>query len=467
MMNTETTTTSIESNPNNIFSTTTTPEEKSEAEDGVGFDNENDNTQSKNDSLRNSSSYNQLYELNGGKEYKKSNKILDDDYLPIIHDKLDKRIAIIMTILGTGYLFPFESFLMSLDYFSYLYPDMKIYSTFPFVYMGAIALTFLVFLRFPNFSSHKKRMIIGFTFYLFIMVLVPVINLTPIGGSFTSYIITLILMILTGVVDGFVQGTVYAIAGLFGPQYTQFTQIGVGLAGIIVAITRVFCKLVFPQNPQGMKHGSLLYFLISAFVIFIALLSFLYLLKLPIGKNIAKKKKEIKTKDNIPFKTVFKSNIQLGLINGYIFLISMFLFPGIVLEIPPLTMRADWFIILLLTTYNVFDFFGKTAPIYFHPNGKRIPSRALLWVITIGRSIFVALFFLCVYTKVFKSEAWPVIFLSIFGFTNGYVCSITFAEGPRLVKRDYKELSGIFMTTCLVIGLTIGSTLNFIVTYVQ
>ncbi|KAF2076448.1 hypothetical protein CYY_002251 [Polysphondylium violaceum] len=443
-----------------------------EGEDGVEFNTYTSDNQSVDQkeptSLSNSSSYNQLDEL-PGKEYKKQCNILDDDYLPIINDTLDKKIAIIMTILGTGYLFPFESFLMSLDYFSYLYPEFKIYSTFPFVYMGAIALTFIAFLRFPNFSSHPKRMIIGFSFYLCIMVLVPVINLTPIGGSFASYIITLILMIMTGVVDGFVQGTVYAIAGLFGPQYTQFTQIGVGLAGIIVAVTRIFSKLVFPQSPQGMKYGSLLYFLISAFVIFIALLSFLYLLKLPVGKTIsAKKKKEPKSKDSsIPFKTVFKSNIQLGLINGYIFLISMFLFPGIVLEIPAKVMRPDWFIILLLTTYNVFDFFGKTAPIYFHPNGKRIPPKALLWVITLGRSIFVALFFLCVYTKAFESEAWPVIFLSIFGFTNGYVCSITFAEGPRLVKRDYKELSGIFMTTCLVIGLTIGSTLNFIVTYVQ
>eukprot|EP01132_Coremiostelium_polycephalum_P009910 gene9910-12153_t len=388
-----------------------------------------------------------------------------DEYAPIIKNKLDIKIAIIMTILGTGYLFPFESYLMSLDYFSMLYPDKKIYSTFPFLYMGAIAMTFLFFLKFPNFGSHAKRMVFGFGFYILIMITVPLINFTSIGGSFASYIITLILFILTGIVDGFVQGTVYAIAGLFGPQYTQFTQIGVGLAGLIVAITRIISKVSFPHTEHGIKVGSLVYFLVSAFIIFIALLSFLYLLKLPIADELrgGKDKKQIKPKNSAPYRFVFKKNAHLGLMNFFVFLLSMFLFPGIILEIPARNIRSDWFIITILTIHNLFDFIGKSIPIYLHPNGKRIPSTIALWILTLGRFVFVALFFLCIYTKTFMSDAWPIIFVSILAYLNGYICSIVMAEGPRIVKREYKELSGIFMTTCLIIGLTIGSSLNFLV----
>ncbi|EGG24677.1 equilibrative nucleoside transporter family protein [Cavenderia fasciculata] len=397
-----------------------------------------------------------------------------DEYLPMMSNQKDIRVAIIMIILGTGYLFPFESFLMSLDYFTVLYPEYKIYSTFPFVYMGAIAITFLFFLKFPNFSSHTKRMVFGFGFYILIMIAVPIINLTSAGGSFTSYIITLVLMILTGVIDGFVQGTVYAIAGLMGPQYTQYTQVGVGLAGIIVSVTRIISKVSFAQTAEGMKQGSLLFFLISAFVILVALGSFLYLLKLPVGINIRNSqlkkpavsspstKQEKSKRESGALRFIFRKNLQLAMMNFYIFVISMFLFPGIVLEIQSYTIRPDWFVIILLTVHNVFDFIGKTVPGFVHRDGK-IPSYPVLWAITLGRSIFVALFFICVYTKTFTSDAWPIVFLIIFGFSNGYVCSIVMSEGPRLVKRDLKELSGIFMTTSLIIGLTIGSTLNFMV----
>eukprot|EP01133_Synstelium_polycarpum_P017202 gene17202-20501_t len=397
----------------------------------------------------------------------KSEKPSEDEYLPIIQNNKDIRIAIIMVILGTGYLMPFECYLLSLDYYTMLYPTYKIYSTFPFVYMGAIAITFLFFLKFPNFSSHSRRMFFGFSFYIAIMVVVPIINMTKIAGSIESYIITLLLIIITGVVDGFVQGTVYSIAGLFGPQYTIFTQIGVGLAGIIVAIVKIISKVSFPYTVEGQKKASLLFFLIAAFILLFCLLSFVYLMKLPIGHNLRKRQEAQINKPKIPLKPVIKANLQLGLMNMYIFLVSMYLFPGVVMEIPPYSIRPDWFMVVLTTTYNVFDFIGKSIPIFFHKDGKNIPSNLILWAITIGRTVFFALFYLCVYTHVFKHAAWPITFLVIFGFSNGYVCSILMAEGPRIVKTDYKELSGLFMTTCLIIGLTIGSTLNFMVANVK
>ncbi|GAM23167.1 hypothetical protein SAMD00019534_063420 [Acytostelium subglobosum LB1] len=396
----------------------------------------------------------------GGKKF-----VDDDEYKPIIDQKLDVKVAIIMVLLGTGYLFPFESYLLSMDYFTVLYPKYNIYSSFPFIYMGAICITFLFFLKFPNFSSHKRRMIFGFLFYALIMILVPVVNLTGIRGSVESYVITLILITITGVVDGFVQGTIYAIAGLMGPRYTLFTQTGVGLAGIIVVITRTISKAALPHDGE---KNVLMFFLISASIVLICLGSFLYLLTLPVAKQLhirqsdqaAQEEEEEKPKAKLW--PIVRVTWQLGMMNFFIFLLSMFIFPGVVLRITTTQMDGGWFAITLQATYNLFDFIGKTCPVFIHEDGKRIPSYPVLWAITIGRYIFVALFFLCVYTEIFKNIAWPIVFLVIFSFTNGYTCSIVMSEGPRIVKRDQKERAGVFMTTMLIIGLTLGSVANFI-----
>ncbi|EFA85029.1 equilibrative nucleoside transporter family protein [Heterostelium album PN500] len=390
----------------------------------------------------------------------KNSKENDDEYKPIIHEKLDIKVAIIMVILGTGYLFPFESYLLSMDYFTILYPQFNIYSSFPFIYMGAICITFLFFLKFPNFSSHKRRMLFGFSFYALIMVLVPIVNLTSIAGTTTAYIITLLLITATGVVDGFVQGTIYAIAGIMGPRYTLFTQTGVGLAGIIVVVTRTISKVSVPGSG---KHGVLMFFLISATIILFCLLSFVYLLRLPIAKVLIQSSSDREEeKPKIALKPIVKATYQLGMMNFWIFFISMFIFPGVVLRISTTEMDGGWFAITLQATYNLFDFIGKTIPVFIHPDGKNVPSYLFLWILTIGRTVFVALFFLCVYTQVFNHIAWPIVFLIIFSFTNGYLCSVVVSEGPRKVKRDQKELAGIFMTTTLILGLTLGSVVNFI-----
>eukprot|EP01132_Coremiostelium_polycephalum_P006013 gene6013-7491_t len=315
----------------------------------------------------------------------------DDEFSPIINDKIDIRISIIMAILGNGYLLPFESFLMSLDYFSYLYPNYSVNSTFPFVYMGAIAITFLLFFRFPTFASYTNRM--------YLLLIYPQLV------ALSHHILTILLLVATGVVDGIVQGTVYAIAGLFGPRYTQSTQIGVGAAGIIVAITRIISKVSFPHTETGLKYGCLLYFLLSAVVVLISLLAYLYLLKFPVAQSL---------REN--------------------------------------------------TTFNLFDFIGKTIPIYFHPNGKRIPPKWVLWSIVFGRTIFIAIFFIDVYqTSVFNSDAWPIIFMAIFAITNGYIGAVVMSEGPRLVKREYKELSGLTFGSAfnlLIVQLTNGAHTN-------
>ena len=71
------------------------------------------------------------------------------------------------------------------------------------------------------------------------------------------------------------------------------------------------------------------------------------------------------------------------------------------------------------------------------------------------------LFFLCVKPKVITSDAFPMIFISIFAFTNGYCGTIAMMSAPTKVKPLERETTGILMTFFLIFGLATGSMIAF------
>lgn len=50
-----------------------------------------------------------------------------------------------------------------------------------------------------------------------------------------------------------------------------------------------------------------------------------------------------------------------------------------------------------------------------------------------------------------------------FGFTNGWLGSCAMMGAPEVVEEQKREASGGFMSTCLVVGLTVGSVVSFFV----
>ncbi|KAN0028862.1 hypothetical protein ACTFIV_010726 [Dictyostelium citrinum] len=421
--------------------------------------------------------------------------------LESLSKKVDSRIAFCMTMLSIGCLSPFHCYLASLDYFNIIYPEKyKLASTFPFIYMTMISITFVLLIKFSDKLKHHLIILSGFSFYVIVLIIVPCLNLSKIGGSLTSYILTLLLIGITAIFDGMIQGSVFALASLFGSQYLLFCQIGIGLAGVIVVITRLICKLSFSNtinNHVSLKIGSVVFFCTSSFLVICTLITFILILRLPIGQIIKKKKNNqenhlensIKLDDNInnnnnnqninieidnfeevycPFKFTFKKNLKYSAMLSFLFIMTLFVFPGIVIQIKSDRIERSWWIFSLIVVYNIADSVGKALPLLIHKNDKRIPSVPWLWFISIGRCIFIVFFIVAYYnSNIFKHEGIIYLFLFIFAFSNGYISSIALSQSPSTVPPKYRELSGIIMSSALNIGLLLGSILNIIFVFAQ
>lgn len=377
-----------------------------------------------------------------------------------------------------GNILPFQTFLASLDYLDNIFPQYKMASTFPCIYMVVICLTFIVLLRFQNkFKSHII-LSIGFPCYIVLMILTPIVTIvshTPI----TTYLVILLLMALCSFVDGLSQGTIYAYASKFGPRYSTIAVTGNGVAGVFVVLTRLICKLSFSSDNNSKKIGLIVYFIISAIIILIAITTFFYSLKIErirkiliTNNNNNNNKNQIENdnqvnningKEKHPFKEVFKKTYGFGFMVFYNFVIVLFLFPGIVVRIESLHgIKSDWWVFIIIAVYNTSDCIGKTLFSIF--NYIILPLK-LVWVVLIGKSIFVLLFFLCIYNDNFNHEPMVIIFLIIFGVLSGGVVSYGVSEGPKRVEEKYKPSCSVFLSLALNIGLMSGSSLNLLVSF--
>ncbi|KAM9997862.1 hypothetical protein ACTFIY_007496 [Dictyostelium cf. discoideum] len=401
--------------------------------------------------------------------------------------KIDKNIAFLIFILGMGNMLPFQTFLASLDYLDGIFPQYKMASTFPCIYMVIICVIFIVLIRFQNKLKSHIILSIGFPCFIILMILTPIVTIvshTPI----TTYLIILLLMALCAVIDGFCQGVIYAYASEFGPRYSTMAVTGNGVSGVFVVITRLICKLSFSSDNNGKKIGLIVYFIISAIIILIAITTFFYSLKIERIRKILIKNKNnnnnnnknqiensnnnqvnnnnnnnIDEKEKHPFKKVFKKTYGFGFIIFYNFFIVLFLYPGIVVRIESLHgIRSDWWVFIMIAVYNISDCIGKTILSIF--NKVTVPLK-LVWVILFGKTIFVLFFFLCIYNDKFNHEPMVIIFLIILGILSGAVVSYGVSEGPKRVEEKYKPSCSIFLSLSLNLGLMLGSSLNLLVSF--
>ncbi|KAN0028861.1 hypothetical protein ACTFIV_010725 [Dictyostelium citrinum] len=399
-------------------------------------------------------------------------------------NKIDLKIGFLIFILGMGNMLPFQTFLASLDYLDSIFPQYKMASTFPFIYMVVVCLTFIVLLRFQN--QFKSHLIIssGFPAYMSLMILTPIVIISS-NKPITTYLIILLFMGLCAIIDGLCQGTIFSYASKFGPQYSLMAQTGTGFASVVVVITRLICKLSFSSDNNGKKIGSIVYFVISAIIILIAILTFFYSLKIEKIRKILMNNNNKKNNNNNnnnnnntnqvennnltnekekhPFKKVFKKTYGFGFIVFFNFFIVLFLFPGIIVKIKSLHgIRSDWWIFIMISVYSISDCIGKLLFSIFH--WISVPLK-LIWSILIGKTIFVLLFFLCIYNDRFNHEPMVLIFLIIFAFLSGGIVSYGVSEGPKKVEEKFKPTCSVFLSLSLNFGLMLGSSLNLLVSF--
>ncbi|TYG40347.1 hypothetical protein ES288_D12G085800v1, partial [Gossypium darwinii] len=394
---------------------------------------------------------------------------------------------IIYFTLGVGFLLPWNSFITAVDYFSYLYPEASVHRVFTVVYMVVGLACLLVIVFYAHKSKAYMRINVGLGIFVVSLLVVPVMDAVYIKGQvglYDKFYVTVGLLALAGIGDALVQGGLIGAAGELPERDPAVLLFSIVLVcdlwfsvptrasvnsrvdpGVLVSMLRILTKAVFPQDADGLRKSAYLYFFTSIVFMVICIVLYNVAHKLPIMQYYEELKAEAveeeKAEKGPMTGPVWRATLWniVGTVKWYgfgivlIYVVTLSIFPGYITEDVHSLVLKDWYPVLLITSYNVFDLVGKSlTAVYLLENEKVVISACVV------RLLFFPLFIGCLHgPQLFRTE-FPVSLLTcLLGLTNGYLTSVLMIMAPKSVQIQHAETSGIVMVLFLVVGLASGS----------
>ncbi|KAK6931075.1 Equilibrative nucleoside transporter [Dillenia turbinata] len=375
---------------------------------------------------------------------------------------------IIYFALGAGSLLPWNAFITAVDYFDYIYPDVSVDRIFAVVYMVVALIGLLFIVVYAEKSNPRVRINVGLGTYVVSLLVVPVMDGVYIKGQtglYSGFYVTIGAVALSGVGDALVQGGVIGSAGELPERYMQAVVAGTAASGVLVSFLRIFTKAVYSQDEQGLRSSALLYFSVS--IVFMAVCVVLYNVapKLPIIKHYQVLKmqavNEEKEEKGLMSRSAWRSTLSdiIGRTKWYglgvllIYGVTLSIYPGYVTEDVHSPTLKDWYAIILITGYNVFDLIGKCLTAVYLLQNEKVAMGS-----SVARLLFYPLFYLCLHgPSLFRTEIPVTILTCLLGVTHGYFTSVLMILAPKVVPLQHAGTAGIVMVLFLVVGLAIGS----------
>ncbi|XP_076932682.1 equilibrative nucleotide transporter 8-like [Bidens hawaiensis] len=363
-------------------------------------------------------------------------------------------------LLGAGNLLPWNTLITAIDYFGYLYPEKHVEKVFSVAYMSSSLLVLVVMISWRNLStkvSFRMRMNIGFTVFVICLIVTPTIDWTGAWHSRNMFYVVVATVVFCGLADGLIGGSLIGSAGNLPNQYMQAVFAGTASSGILVSFLRIITKASLPHDSQGLRTSAHLYFIVSTIFLMVCIVCCTLSYKLHVMQQHYKQLQHEQPTSNPKLWYVART-IQWPALGIFItYTITLSIFPGYLAENIMSKVLKDWYPIMLIATYNMADFFGKSFTVIYM--SKSITKAT--WC-CVARLVFYPIFTACLHgPKWFRSEEFVVFLTFMLGFTNGYVTSVIMILAPKLVTPSEAETAAIVMALCLGIGLVSGSILGW------
>lgn len=153
------------------------------------------------------------------------------------------------------------------------------------VYMWANLIVVFILVFFGGELNYTFRIVGGFAGQLFVLILVPTSYFLHLNEDLNFYFI-MFCTAFAAIITAYIDSCAISFAAHFPTRIQESLQIGIGYSTLIGSVYRIITKLIFP--PNMVIESSLLYFYCGAFTIFLCILSYYYLLTLPISKRCLK-----------------------------------------------------------------------------------------------------------------------------------------------------------------------------------
>nr|XP_043630959.1 equilibrative nucleotide transporter 8-like [Erigeron canadensis] len=360
-------------------------------------------------------------------------------------------------LLGAGNLLPWNTLITVIDYFGYLYPEKHVEKVFSVAYMSSSLLVLVVMITWNDLSrkvSFRVKMNFGFTMFVISLM---VIMITDWAGNISMFYVVVALVVICGLADGLIGGSLIGSAGKLPKQYMQAVFAGTASSGILVSLLRIITKASLPHDLQGLRTSSHFYFIVSIAILMVCIVCCNLLYKLPVMESHYKLLQHDHQTPTTRLRDVART-IQWPALGVFIiYTVTLSIFPGFLAENIKSKILKDWYPIMLITTYNIADFFGKSFIVIY--TLKSI-SKAT-WG-CVARLLFYPLFTACLHgPNWLRSEKFVVLLTFMLGFTNGYLTSVIMIQAPKSVSPLEAERAAIVMALFLGFGLVSGSVLGW------
>ncbi|KNC51900.1 equilibrative nucleoside transporter [Thecamonas trahens ATCC 50062] len=375
-------------------------------------------------------------------------------------------------LLGIGLLYPWNAVVNSAGYFRAKFADEDVAFKLSVAFMvpNLVALGGMVF-----GSAYVKlsvRLLVGFGAYV---VLVAILPLLP------ALWMVLADVAVLGLLDAVVQGSVFALGAMTGPELMEAVMSGVGLAGLVV--TMLYMVALWIASAMGTDAESLaasLFFSTSAMVLAACVAVTGRATRRAAALRLANSGGSAPVAGHgglsampawpvvVRVAGAIRKHAALVFVN---FALTLAMFPGVALliksehaglnacPVAPAECPAGqgtsavpigvW----LVFTFMVGDFVGRSLPGWMEAS---LPDELLGGAIA-SRAIFVPLFVLQVAPRVIASDGVAFCVMAVFAVSNGYCGSLCMIRGPEAARTNAdKELAGMIMVASLTSGLTLG-----------
>lgn len=317
---------------------------------------------------------------------------------------------------------------------------------------------------------------------------VAFICLFAIFGTITSFVLidtdkfqnaflrlTLILVFFLNMVASFIQANFAGLASLLPNQIMHLMVTGQAMSGLFAVIAQILSL----AGNWSIVQSTFVYFVFADTVILGTLVIYFITTRTRFFQyhnalaNFESESTDSGTQQSSfelsAFKIVFEKMWPYCLTLMLTFLTSLSVFPAVVVLVSPSadhqTAGTFWtgkfFLpVCCFLIFNLCDFLGR----YLGRFGL-LPRHRSSSLITIAvlRMAFIPVFMLTnVHPRrhlpvLFASEYYYILYMVLFGLSNGYLVINVFVNGPLSVPPAYRKLSGFFLMLFLGLGLTLGS----------
>ncbi|XP_051133522.1 equilibrative nucleotide transporter 3-like [Andrographis paniculata] len=392
------------------------------------------------------------------------------------------KATILCWFLGLGSLVAWNSMLTIGDYYYAVFPTYHASRVLTIVYQPFAVVTMAIMAYNEAKIETRRRNLIGYILFFLTTFGLVVIDLASSGkGGIGNYAAICVMVAGFGIADASVQGGMVGDLAFMCPEFIQSFFAGLAASGALTSGLRLITKAAFDKTNDGLRKGALLFLSISAFFEFVCIFLYAYMFpKIPIVKYFRKKAASQGSKtvkgdlaaagiqtpsgesaedvkvERLSNKQLIMKNLDYGLDLYIIYVLTLSIFPGFLYENTGEHQLGEWYAVVLIAMYNVWDLIGRYVPLI---NPIRLESRKGLVIACLSRILLIPCFY---FTAKYGDQGWMIFLVSFLGLTNGYLTVCVLTVAPRGYTAPEQNALGNLLVLFLLAGIFSGVCLDWL-----